>query len=132
MMGYTVSAVQISANRRTAFLLAQALSSTKGANPLVTAPRAGPLGRLTHMTEQGRPTGIQYEDAADAAMHGGSVDFEGRKVRVLSLNSKTGTDEAPSAQLDLDLGEEYLVLIGYFWDGKFMETSRERPLEDTT
>jgi hypothetical protein len=53
-------------------------------------------------------------------------------VRVLSLNSKTGTDEAPSAQLDLDLGEEYLVLIGYFWDGKFMETSRERPLEDTT
>jgi hypothetical protein len=24
------------------------------------------------------------------------------------------------------------VLIGYFWDGKFMETSRERPLEDTT
>jgi hypothetical protein len=84
------------------------------------------------MTEQGRPTGIQYEDAADAAMHGGSVDFEGRKVRVLSLNSKTGTDEAPSAQLDLDLGEEYLVLIGYFWDGKFMETSRERPLKDTT
>jgi hypothetical protein len=63
------------------------------------------------MTEQGRPTGIQYEDAADAAMHGGSVDFEGRKVRVLSLNSKTGTDEAPSAQLDLDLGEEYLVLM---------------------
>ena len=84
------------------------------------------------MTEQSRPTGIQYEDAADAAMHGGSVDFEGRKVRVLSLNSKTGTDEAPSAQLDLDLGEEYLVLIGYFWDGKFMETSRERPLEVTT
>jgi hypothetical protein len=28
MMGYTVSAVQISANRRTAFLLAQALSRT--------------------------------------------------------------------------------------------------------
>src|SRR5215216_7499799 len=98
----------------------------------VTAPRAGPLGRLTRMTQEGRPTGIKYEDAADAAMHGGSVDFEGRKVRVLSLNSNTGTDEAPSAQLDLDLGEEYLVLIGYFWDGKFMETSRERPLEDTT
>jgi hypothetical protein len=30
------------------------------------------------------------------------------------------------------VGEEYLVLIGYFWDGKFMETSRERPLEDAT
>jgi hypothetical protein len=44
------------------------------------------------MTEQGRPTGIQYEDAADAAMHGGSVDFEGRKVRVLSLNSVAERD----------------------------------------
>ena len=85
------------------------------------------------MTEQGRPTGIQYEDAANAAMHGGSVDFEGRKVRVLSLNSKTGTDEAPSAQLDLDLGEEYLALICYLSDDdEFMETSRERPFEDAT
>src|SRR5215207_6562256 len=126
MMGYTVSVVQISANRRTAFLLAQALSSTKGANPLVTAPRAGPLGRLTHMTEQGRPTGIQYEDAANAAMHGGSVDFEGRKVRVLSLNSKTGTDEAPSAQLDLDLVhlQRGLCVMGY---SSFYETSNICP-----
>jgi hypothetical protein len=84
------------------------------------------------MGEEGRPTGIHYEVAQNAANHGGSVDFEGRKVRIIGFNSKTGTDEAPSAQLDLDLGEEYLVLIGYFWDGKFMETSRERPLEDTT
>jgi hypothetical protein len=84
------------------------------------------------MGEEGRPTGIHYEVAQNAANHGGSVDFEGRKVRIIGFNSKTGTDEAPSAQLDLDLGEEYLVLIGYFWDCKFMETSRERPLEDTT
>ena len=84
------------------------------------------------MGEEGRPTGIHYEDAQNAANHGGSVDFEGRKVRIIGFNSKTGTDEAPSAQLDLDLGEEYLVLIGYFWEGKFMETSRERPLSDAT
>jgi hypothetical protein len=32
MMGYTVSAVQISANRRTAFLLAQALSLSDRGN----------------------------------------------------------------------------------------------------
>ena len=84
------------------------------------------------MGEEGRPTGLQYEDAQNVANHGGSVDFEGRKVRIIGFNSKTGTDEAPSAQLDLDLGDEYLVLLGYFSAGEFMETSRERPLEDTT
>jgi hypothetical protein len=84
------------------------------------------------MGEEGRPTGIHYEDAQNAANHGGSVDFEGRKVRIIGFNSKTGTDEAPSAQLDLDLGDEYLVLIGYFSAGEFMETSRERPLSDAT
>jgi hypothetical protein len=84
------------------------------------------------MTEEGRPTGIQYEDAQNASKHGGSVDFEGRKVRIIGFNSNTGTDEAPSAQLDLDLGDEYLVLLGYFSAGEFMETSRERPLSDAT
>jgi hypothetical protein len=84
------------------------------------------------MREEGRPTGIQYEDAQNAANHGGSVDFEGRKVRIIGFNSNTGTDEAPSAQLDLDLGDEYVVLLGYFRGGEFMETSRERPLSDAT
>jgi hypothetical protein len=84
------------------------------------------------MGEEGRPTGIRYEDAQNAANHGGSVAFEGRKVRIIGFNSNTGTDEAPSAQLDLDLEDEYLVLLGYFSAGEFMETSRERPLLDAT
>jgi hypothetical protein len=84
------------------------------------------------MGEEGRPTSIHYEDAQNAANHGGSVNFEGRKVRIIGFNSNTGTDEAPSAQLDLVLGDEYLVLLGYFSAGEFMETSRERPLSDAT
>jgi hypothetical protein len=85
------------------------------------------------MREEARPTGIHYEDAQNAANHGGSVDFEGRKVRIIGFNSKTGTEEAPSAQLELDLGDEYLALICYLSDDdEFMETSRERPLSDAT
>src|SRR5215207_3662792 len=48
------------------------------------------VARLTLMTEEGRPTGIRYEDAMHAAKHGGDVDFEGRQVRVVSLSPRRG------------------------------------------
>ena len=85
------------------------------------------------MTEEGRPTGIRYEDAKDAAMHGGNVDFEGRMARVVSFEPKSGMFEAPSAHLTLDLGDEHLVLLGYFSrGGEFIEEGRERPYQGTT
>ena len=58
----------------------------------------------------------------------GNVDFEGRKVRVVSISARTGMDTPYSAHLDLDLGEEYVVLLGYFRGGEFIEEGRERPL----
>ena len=53
------------------------------------------------MTEEGRPTGIHYEDALQAAKHGGNVVFEGRKVRVVSISGRTGMHTPYSARLDL-------------------------------
>ena len=79
------------------------------------------------MSEEERPTGIQYEDAVEAAKLGGNVDFEGRKVRVVSISARTGMETPYSARLDLDLGDEYMVLLGYFRGGEFIEEGRERP-----
>jgi len=85
------------------------------------------------MTEEGRPTGIQYEDALEAAASSGTVEFEGRQVRVVGLQERSGLFKLPSQRLTLDLGEGYLVLICYLSDDEeFMETSRERPFEDAT
>ena len=85
------------------------------------------------MTEEGRPTGIRYEDALKAAASGGTVEFEGRQVRVVGLQERSGLFELPSQRLTLDLGEEYLALICYLSDDdEFMETSRERLFEDAT
>jgi hypothetical protein len=84
------------------------------------------------MTQEGRPTGIQYEDAVEAAKHGGNVDFESRKVRVVSISGRTGMDKPYSACLDLDLGDEYVVLLGYFRGGEFIEEGRERPFGEAT
>jgi hypothetical protein len=86
------------------------------------------------MTEEGRPTGIHYEDAIEAAKHSGNVDFEGRKVRVVSISGRTGRDTPYSARLDLDLGDEYVVLLGYFTDfgGEFIEEGRDRPFGKAT
>ncbi len=84
------------------------------------------------MTQEGRPPGIQYEDAVEAAKHGGNVDFEGRKVRVVSISGRTGMDKPYSARLDLDLGDEYVVLLGYFRGGEFIEEGRERPFGEAT
>ena len=85
------------------------------------------------MTEEGRPTGIQYEAALEAAKHGGNVDFEGRKVRVVSISGRTGRHTPYSARLDLDLGDEYVVLLGYFSrDDEFIEEGRESPFGEAT
>jgi hypothetical protein len=74
-----------------------------------------------------RPTSITYEAAIEAAKHGGNVDYEGRKVRVVSISSRTEMEMPYSARLDLDLGDEYVVLLGYFRGGEFIEEGRERP-----
>ena len=82
------------------------------------------------MAEEGRPTGITHEDAIEAARQSGSVDFEGREVRVAGLNIKSAINERNSARITLDLGDEYLVLLGHFWGNEFMEEGRERHSKD--
>jgi hypothetical protein len=85
------------------------------------------------MGEQIRPTGITYEDAMHAAQRGGGIDFEGRKARVVHLSQKSGRDRPHSARIELDLGEEYLALLGYFSrDDEFMEEAREHPFGEAT
>ena len=85
------------------------------------------------MTEQERPTGITYEEVIEAAKHGGNVELEGRKVRVVSISGRTGMETPYSARLDLDLGDEYVVLLGYFSrSGEFIEEGRERPFGEAT
>jgi hypothetical protein len=84
------------------------------------------------MTEEDRPTGIRYEDAIGVAQRGGNVDFEGRKVRVVSISGRTGMNVPYSARLDLDLGDEYVVLLGYFRGDEFIEEGRERPSGEAT
>ena len=74
-----------------------------------------------------RRTGITYEDAMGAARRGGSIDFEGRKARVVHLSQRSGTDTQHSARIELDLGEGYLALLGFFSGEEFMEEARERP-----
>jgi plasmid stability protein len=78
------------------------------------------------MTEEPKPTGITHEDAIEAARHSRSVDFEGREVQVAGLNIKSAINERNSARITLDLGDEYLVLVGHFWGNEFMEEGRER------
>ena len=84
------------------------------------------MGRLPLMTEEGRPTGIRYEDAVDAAWRGGNVDFEGRKVRLVSINTKSEIHAPHPARLLLDLEDEYLVIDGYFRGDEFIEEGRQR------
>jgi hypothetical protein len=88
---------------------------------------AADVGRLPRMAEEGRPTGIKYEDAMGAAQRGGNVDFEGRKARVVGLHGMDEMGELHSARLKLDLGDEYLVLFGHFSGNEFMQVGRERP-----
>jgi hypothetical protein len=85
------------------------------------------------MTNEEKPTGITYEDAMQAAEESaaggvGSVEFEGRRVRVVGFHSKQSIDEVPFARLTLDLKDGYLTLVGYFsHDDELIETSREHP-----
>ena len=95
-----------------------------------TIPRhsPNPMGRLPPMEEEAKPTGITYEEAIEAAEHGGSVTFEGREARVIGFDSKSSFEEPNTARLTLDLGEEeYLMIVGHFWDGEFIEERREDP-----
>ena len=78
------------------------------------------------MAEEGKPTGITYADAKDAAQHGGSVDFEGRKARLANFGDKEQPGELHTARLVLDLGDERLELEGYLSGDEFMETGRRR------
>src|SRR5215218_389408 len=69
-----------------------------------------PMGRLPPMEEEAKPTGITYEEAIEAAEHGGTVTFEGREARVVGFNSKSSFDEPNTSRLTLDLGGDYLVI----------------------
>ena len=84
------------------------------------------------MSEAIRRTGITYEDAIGAARRGGSIDFEGRKARVVHLSQRSGRDTPHSARVELDLGDGYLTLLGFFCGEEFMEEARERPFSETT
>jgi len=53
-------------------------------------------------------------------------------VRVVSISGRTGMDTPYSARLDLDLGDEYVELLGYFRGGEFIEEGRERPFGEAT
>jgi plasmid stability protein len=79
------------------------------------------------MAEQGTPTGINHEAVVRAIQHGGSVEFEGRQARVVGLSDHQKISEQNVARLELDLGNEYLVLFGFFRGGEFIETGRESP-----
>jgi len=74
-----------------------------------------------------RPTGITYEAAMRAARRGGSIDFEGRKARVVHLSQRSGRDTPHSARIELDVGDGYLALLGFFRGEEFLEEARERP-----
>jgi hypothetical protein len=55
------------------------------------------------------------------------MDFEGRKTRVVHLSQRSGRDTPHSARIELDLGDGYLALLGFFRGEEFMEEARERP-----
>jgi hypothetical protein len=74
-----------------------------------------------------RRTAITYEAAMGAARRGGSIDFEGRKARVVHLSQRSGRNTPHSARIELDLGEGYLALLGFFIGEEFMEEAREHP-----
>ena len=67
-----------------------------------------------------------------AARRGGSIDFEGRKARVVHLSQRSGTHTLHSARIELDLGDGYLALLGFFSGEEFMEEARERPFLGST
>jgi hypothetical protein len=85
------------------------------------------MGRLPPMEEEAKPTGITYQEAIEAAKQGGTVTFEGREARVVGFDSKSSIDEPNTSRLTLDLGEKYLMIVGHFWGGEFIEEHRQEP-----
>jgi hypothetical protein len=85
------------------------------------------MGRLPPMEEEAKPTGITYQEAIQAAKQGGTVTFEGREARVVGFDSKSSIDEPNTSRLTLDVGEKYLVIVGHFWGGEFIEEHRQEP-----
>jgi hypothetical protein len=79
------------------------------------------------MEEEAKPTGITYQEAIEAAKQGGTVTFEGREARVVGFDSKPSIDEPNTSRLTLDLGEKYLMIVGHFWGGEFIEEHRQEP-----
>jgi hypothetical protein len=79
------------------------------------------------MEEEAKPTGITYQEAIEAAKQGSTVTFEGREARVVGFDSKSSIDEPNTSRLTLDLGEKYLVIVGHFWGGEFIEEHRQEP-----
>ena len=79
------------------------------------------------MEEAGKPPGKNHDDVVEAAGNYGSVDFEGRQRCVVSFSDQSGMFEVPSARIDLDMGDEFLVLFGYFRGGESIEMGRQHP-----
>jgi hypothetical protein len=77
------------------------------------------------MAEVGRPTGIRREDATEAALSGGTIDFEGREAQVVRLGIKSHIGMPAVDYVELDLGDERYELRGYFRDSEFIEVDRE-------
>ncbi len=75
------------------------------------------------MAEEGRPTRISY---VDANHHGAVVAFEGVRAEVVHPSHQSGVFTSPFAHLELAVGDERLVLRGYFRNDEFMEVERER------
>ena len=84
------------------------------------------------MSEEKRRTGISYDAAIGAARRGESIDFERRKARAVHLSQRSGRATQHSARVELDLGDGYLALLGYFRGEEFMQLARERPFSGTT
>ncbi len=74
------------------------------------------------MAEEGRPTGITHGDVNRL----GIVDFEGRQAQLVRSNLESHVGTGHTVLLELDLGDEHLVLWGYFSGDEFMEVRRER------
>jgi len=73
-----------------------------------------------------RPTGINE----DEIHYDRVIDFEGCPARIAGLNTKTQIDAPHPTRLVLDVGDHYLVLVGYFRGDELMEERRERHSKD--
>ena len=49
------------------------------------------------------------------------------QARVVHPSQKSARDTPRSGRVELDLGDRYLALLGFFRGDEFMEEARERP-----